>query len=207
MVVMRTAIYARVSLDKQETENQIAVLRKYCQAEGHEIVIEYVDEGFTGKNAKRPAFQQMLKAARNREFDLLLFWSLDRLSREGARETLNHLEWLTFHGVAWRSHTESYLDSAGIFKDVLISIMGTLAKQERIKISERTKAGLARVKAKGLPIGRQANTEAYERVRAARADNPAASERALARAVGCSNTTVKRALKEIDMKEPAPPTL
>ena len=43
-------------------------------------------------------------------------WSLDRLSREGVKATLDHLEELTSYGVAWRSHTEEYLDSCGIFK-------------------------------------------------------------------------------------------
>ena len=183
-------------MDKQETLNQLAVLRQYAQTSGHEVVIEYVDEGFTGKNANRPAFQQMLKAARNREFDLLLFWSLDRLSREGARETLNHLEWLTAHGVAWRSHTETYLDSCGPLKEAVISIMACIAKQERIKISERTKAGLARTKARGTVLGRRANETNYTAARQAKIDFPNASTRALARIVGCSAETVIRALKE-----------
>jgi len=45
---------------------------------------------------------------------VLLFWSLDRLSREGVLETLTHLQRLTGCGVAWRSFTEQYLDSTGI---------------------------------------------------------------------------------------------
>jgi DNA invertase Pin-like site-specific DNA recombinase len=82
----------------------------------------------------------MMLAASQRRFDLLLFWKLDRLSREGVRETLAYLTRLDGWGVAWRSFTEQHLDSAGIFKDVVISIMATLAEQERISISERTKA-------------------------------------------------------------------
>jgi DNA invertase Pin-like site-specific DNA recombinase len=59
-------------------------------------------------------------AASKREFDCLLFWSLDRLSREGTVETLNHLQRLTSYGVNYRSFTEQYLDSTGIFKEAVI---------------------------------------------------------------------------------------
>ena len=88
-----------------------------------------------------------------RKFDLLLFWALDRLSREGALKTLQHLDRLESYGVAYRSFTEPYFDSCGIFKEAVVSIVATLAKQERIRRSERTKAGLARVRAYGKRLG------------------------------------------------------
>src|SRR5215469_1938467 len=88
-----------------------------------------------------------------RKFDLLLFWALDRLSREGALKTLQHLDRLESYGVAYRSFTEPYFDSCGIFKEAVVSIVATLAKQERIRRSERTKAGLARVRASGKRLG------------------------------------------------------
>jgi DNA invertase Pin-like site-specific DNA recombinase len=68
--------------------------------------------------------------------------------------TLHPLQRLDSHGVAWRSFTEQYLDSTGIFKDAVISIMATIAKQENIRRSERVKAGLARVKRQGARFGR-----------------------------------------------------
>ncbi len=76
----------------------------------------------------------------------MLFWSLDRFSREGVLPTLKHLEMLTSYGIGWRSFTEQFFDSCGVFKEAIISIMATLAKQERVKRAERTKAGLARVR-------------------------------------------------------------
>ena len=57
------------------------------------------------------------------KFDLVLFWALDRFSREGVLETLQYLERLNSYGVAWRSYTEQYLDSAGVFKDAIVSII------------------------------------------------------------------------------------
>jgi DNA invertase Pin-like site-specific DNA recombinase len=58
-------------------------------------------------------------------------------------------------GVAWRSFQEPYFDSCGMMRDVVISIMATLAEQERLTISERTKAGLARTRKAGTRLGRR----------------------------------------------------
>jgi DNA invertase Pin-like site-specific DNA recombinase len=85
---------------------------------------------------------------------VLAFWSLDRLSREGTVETLNHLQQLTGYGVDYRSFTEQYLDSTGIFKEAVIGILAAVAKQERVRLSERTIAGLQRAKAAGRVGGR-----------------------------------------------------
>lgn len=54
----------------------------------------------------------------------------------------------------WHSYTEEYISSLGIFADAIIALMSCLAKQERIRISERTRAGLARVRAQGIKLGR-----------------------------------------------------
>ena len=85
---------------------------------------------------------------------MLAFWSLDRLSREGTVETLNHLQRLTAYGVDYRSFTEQYLDSTGIFKEAVIGILAAVAKQERVRLSERTVAGLERARAQGRVGGR-----------------------------------------------------
>lgn len=152
---MRCAIYARVSTkDKgQDPLNQLGQLREYCQRQGWEVVHEYVDL-CTGKTAQRPEFQAMFDAAYRREFDCVLFWSLDRFSREGVLETLQHLQRLTSFNVAFKSFTEQYLDGTGMFRDAVISILAAIAKQERVRISERTLAGLERARAKGRIGGR-----------------------------------------------------
>ena len=149
----RVAIYARVSTDKQDNENQLLQLREFAAKQGWQIVREYVDSE-TGSKSDRAEFKRMFEDASRGKFDLLLFWALDRLSREGVLETLQHLNRLTSYGVAWRSFTEQFFDSCGPFWEAVIAIMATLAKQERIKRSERTKAGLARAKAAGRRLGR-----------------------------------------------------
>lgn len=152
---MKTALYARVSTrDKgQDTENQLVQLRAFCKQQGWEISGEYVDRA-TGKNSDRPEFKRMFEDARLHKFELVFFWSLDRFSREGARETLNHLDRLKGYKVDFRSFTEHYLDSLGVFGEAILSILATLAKQERIRLSERTHAGLAVARSKGRVGGR-----------------------------------------------------
>lgn len=151
---MKVAIYARVSTDRQETDNQLAQLRDFCVKQSWEIVREYIDYE-SGVKSDRLEFQAMFLDASQRKFDLCLFWALDRLSREGALETLQHLNRLTGYGVNYRSFSEPYFDSCGIFKDAIIAIMATLAKQERVRLGERTKAGLQRARLLGKKLGRK----------------------------------------------------
>ena len=71
------------------------------------------------------------------EFDVVRFWSLDRFSREGVLETLQHLRVLTGHGCEWFSYREEYLRSIGPFRDAVLAILAVIAKQERVRLSER----------------------------------------------------------------------
>jgi len=152
---MNIAIYSRVSTkDKgQDVENQLRQLREFCGKQGWPIVREFIDHA-SGKRGDREQFQAMFAAASRREFDTVLFWSLDRFSREGVYETLQHLQRLTAYGIGYRSFTEQYLDSCGLFKDAVISILATIAKQERVRLSERTVAGLQRARQQGRVGGR-----------------------------------------------------
>jgi DNA invertase Pin-like site-specific DNA recombinase len=156
--MMRVALYGRVSTrDKgQDTENQLAQLREFASRQGWEVTQEFIDQA-SGGTSDRESLRQMFKAASQRRFDTLLFWSLDRLSREGVLPTLQYLTRLSDYGVQWRSFTEQYLDSTGIFKDAVIGILAAIAKQEKVRISERTKAGLDRARRQGKTLGRPKN--------------------------------------------------
>jgi DNA invertase Pin-like site-specific DNA recombinase len=96
------------------------------------VVSEFVDQE-SGATDERPQFQAMFQAASRGLFDVLLFWSLNHLSREGVYETLSHLNRLTGYGVYYRSFTEQWFGSYAIFREAVISIMATLAKQERVR--------------------------------------------------------------------------
>src|ERR1019366_4430564 len=147
---MRIALYARVSTrDKgQDTENQLLQLRQFCQQQGWTVVQEYVDQK-TGRTSDREAFQRLFQDAYEKRYDLCLFWALDRFSREGATDTLQHLRKLSNYGVQWKSFTEQYIDSAGMFGEVIISLLAMLAKQESVRRCERASAAYARLKSQG----------------------------------------------------------
>lgn len=152
---MRVAIYARVSTDNkgQDPENQLFQLREFCERQKWAIAEEYVDY-VTGETDKRPRFQALLAAAGRRKFDLVLFWALDRFSREGVLPTLKHLERLTAAGCGWKSYTEQFLDTMGPFSDAILAFLACIAKQENVRRSERTKAGLDRARRAGKVLGR-----------------------------------------------------
>jgi DNA invertase Pin-like site-specific DNA recombinase len=188
------ALYARVSTrDKgQDTENQLTQLREFCERQGWAIAHEYVDRA-TGKRSDREQFQRLFAAASERKFDLVLFWALDRFSREGVLETLNHLQRLNSYGVNWRSFTEQYLDSCGIFKDAVLSILATIAKQERVRLSERVTAGLEKARKQGRVGGRPRLV--VDRSVVARMDAEGHTTREIGEELGISAASVCRILK------------
>ena len=159
---MKVAIYARVSKDDkvQDPENQLAQLRAWCASAGHEVAKEYVEHVSGRKGAdKRVALATLLSDASRRQFSLVLFWALDRFSREGMVPTINHLQRLNADGVAFHSYTEPHLSTDNeLVRNVLLALLASLAKVEAQKISDRTKAGLARARAKGKRLGRPAVT-------------------------------------------------
>lgn len=90
-----------------------------------------------------------------RKFDCVLFWALDRFSREGMVPTIMHLQRLASYGIAFHSYTEAHLATDNeVVRNVLLALLASLAKLEALKISERTKAGMARARANGKRIGR-----------------------------------------------------
>jgi DNA invertase Pin-like site-specific DNA recombinase len=188
---MSIAIYSRVSTkDKgQDVSNQLRQLREFCSKQGWPVVAEFVDHA-SGKRSDRAEFQAMFVAASQREFDTVLFWSLDRFSREGVYETLQHLQRLTAYGVGYRSFTEQYLDSCGLFKDAVISILATIAKQERVRLSERTIAGLQRARLQGRIGGRP--RKECDRKKLAELRRSGFSFGQIAAQTGLSKTTVAR---------------
>ena len=131
--------------------------------------------------------------AHQKKFDVLLFWALDRFSREGSRQTLAYLTKLDEYKVKWHSYTEEYISSLGIFADAIISIMASLAKQERIRISERTKAGLVRIRKQGIRVGRPMSAD-IEKVIQLRQQNMSLA--VIAKECGISKTRVHQILKE-----------
>ena len=198
---MKAAIYARVSTADQETQNQLADMRTFAHSQGWEIAGEYLDQE-SGKTANRSHFQRLFEDAARRRFDVILFWALDRFTREGTLPTLQHLDRLTNYGVGFRSFSEPYLDSCGVFRDAVISILATIAKQERIRIAERTRAGVARARAQGKRIGRPPKEVTADQVRKLMVERNL-SRRAAAKKLGVSPAWVSKHLNNPIEKVPS----
>lgn len=188
---MRAALYCRVSTSGQDNDNQVGQLRQFAASQGWHVVLEYCDQT-SGSTSNRPEFRRMFEDASQRRFDILLFWSLDRLSREGVLETLQHLQRLTSYGVGWRSFTEQYLDSTGIFRDAVIGILAVIAKQERIRRSERTIAGLQKARRRGRVLGRPRVAVDGDLIRRLRAQGRSWGE--VEKETGIARSTAQRAV-------------
>jgi DNA invertase Pin-like site-specific DNA recombinase len=152
---MHVGIYARTSTTdgRQDTENQLSELRRFAETQGWEIVREYVDNE-SGSHPDRIEFRRLFADAAQRRFDLVLVWALDRLTREGVAETFEYIKRLASHGVQFVSFTEEHFRTTGPAGELMIAVAAWIAKQERIRISERVRAGLSRAKEKGTRSGR-----------------------------------------------------
>ncbi len=149
----KAVIYARVSTDpdKQEITNQLKPLKEYANALGCEITRVYTDY-CSGASSSRPEFQQMLLDATHGRFNTVLVWSLDRFSREGIFQTMAYLKKLQKSNVTLKSLQEGWLDTSEM-GELLLAIFSWVARQERLRLSERIKAGLKNpknVKAKNV---------------------------------------------------------
>jgi DNA invertase Pin-like site-specific DNA recombinase len=191
---LKVAIYARTSTDdgRQELTNQTRELHAYAERMGWKVVGEYLDQ-VSGRKADRPQFQAAMRDARKRKYDVLLFWSLDRLTREGVLKTLLILNKLTGYGVKYRSLQEQWIDSLGEFSDAIIGVLATVAKFEANRMSSRVRSGLARARAEGKVLGRPKAVLDRDRLAAMR--KKGMSLREIAAMTGKSAMTVQRLLK------------
>jgi DNA invertase Pin-like site-specific DNA recombinase len=140
----------------------------------------------------------VFEAAENREFDLLIFWSLDRFSREGIRKTVSYLRQLEDLGVRFRSYTEPYLSTENeLVSHILLAVLSYFAEYEAKKISRRTKAGLERARAEGKQIGRPSKFDQYRPQLEAMIEEEC-SKAEMKRRTGLAYNTVKKYLRRIE---------
>lgn len=191
-------IYARVSTkDKgQDVENQLVQQRRYAKAQGWKTR-EFIDHE-TGKHADRAAFQQLFEAASRREINMVLVWALDRFTREGVAKTFLHIQRLAGYGVQFESLTEAHFRTTGPAGELMIAIAAWIAEHERLRISERTKAGLAIARAKGIQLGRR--WKVFDRERAIKLRKEGMSWRKIARELKVGQSTIRHALKSVHQR-------
>ena len=151
----RAALWLRVSDPARQTpENQLAPLKAEAERRGLEVVKVYEvgESAFQGAHLK--ALSEVYADARAGRFKVLLVWSLDRLSRQGAAAILEIVTTLAERKVELVSLNEPWLDTIGTFREPLLAIMGWVAQYESERRSERTRAGLERARANGRVLGR-----------------------------------------------------
>ncbi len=193
----RAALYLRVSTDGQTTDNQRHVLVDVAQRRGWTITTAYEDAGISGSKGrdKRPGFDAMLKDATRRRFDVLMFWSIDRLGRSTAAVAAALAE-LEAAGVAIYADKEA-VDATTPHGRAMLQMAAVFAELERGMIRERVLAGLARVRAEGkIKLGRpriSGKTEDAIRARLAAGDGMLK----VARALGVGVSTVQRVSAEL----------
>ena len=193
----RVALYARVSTDKQSTENQLRELREVAQRLGWNVVGEFVDRGISGaKGPKdRPHLAALLRGVSRRDFDIVASWSVDRLGRS-LIDLVSLLQELHATGVDLYLHQQGINTTTPAGK-ALFGMMGVFAEFERGMIQERVRAGLARAKAKGTksgnPIGRPTVASRVEdHIRELRAQGLGMLK--IAKYAGCGVSVVQRVL-------------
>jgi len=187
------AIYARVSTDKQKVDMQLKELREFAKRSKYKIHKEYIDKGYTGANTKRPAFNEMMADAKQRKFDILLVWKLDRLSRS-LKDLINTLDDLGHSGVDFISY-DNKLDTSSPTGKLVFQIVGAVAEFEKDIIKERVRAGLNNAKKKGKTLGRPATAPmTIKKIRELK--EKGLSNYKIAKKLNIGEATVRRKLKE-----------
>jgi DNA invertase Pin-like site-specific DNA recombinase len=189
---MRTAIYARVSTADQNCEMQLRELREYVARRGWEIGAEYVDTGWSGAKASRPALDSMMRDAAQRRFDAVLVWKLDRFGRS-VRNCLDGIEALRLHGVRFLAVSQGIdTDESNPTARLMLHILAAVAEFEREMIRERVAAGVRNARLKGKHVGRR--RVVFDRDRAMKLQRQGRSIREIALALNVSPSTIHRSL-------------
>jgi len=151
---MRCAFYARVSTTDQNCETQLRELREYISHRGWKNAGEFVDTGFSGAKASRPALDRMMADAAQRKFDCIVVYKIDRFGRS-VLHLNQQLAALTSYGVRFIATSQSLdTDEKNPTSRLLLQILASVAEFEREMIRERTLSGIQAARAAGKVIGR-----------------------------------------------------
>ncbi len=190
---MKTAIYARVSTTDQNCEMQLRELREYVARRGWETAVEFVDSGFSGAKASRPALDKLMSSAARREFDCVLVYKIDRFGRS-VLHLSQQLAALTSYGVRFIAVSQGIdTDASNPSSRLMLTILAGVAEFEREIIRERTLSGVRAAKANGKTLGRPMRI--FRRDEVVRLREDGLSWRAIAKQLGVPVSTVVDAFK------------
>jgi putative DNA-invertase from lambdoid prophage Rac len=151
---MRCALYARVSTTDQNCEMQLRELREYISRRDWKSGGEYVDTGFSGSKASRPALDRLMADAAQRKFDCIAVYKIDRFGRS-VLHLNQQLAALTSYGVRFIATSQSLdTDEKNPTSRLLLQILASVAEFEREMIRERTLSGIKAAQAAGKIVGR-----------------------------------------------------
>lgn len=147
MSKIKSILYIRVSTEDQAKEGyslevQREFLESFAKREGFEIFQVYCDEGISAYSTRREALQQLIKDAKDRKFELVLVYKIDRFSRK-LKDLLNLVDELSSYGVGFKSATEPF-DSTTSAGKLMFQQLGSFAEFERNRISERVFPGMVK---------------------------------------------------------------
>jgi DNA invertase Pin-like site-specific DNA recombinase len=188
----RVGLYARVStLAGQSPEMQLVELREYAARRGWQVIEEYVDHGVSGAKESRPALNRLMADAKQRRFDVIAVWKIDRFGRS-LKHLVNALAELESLGIAFVSLKDS-LDLTTASGRLLFQLVAAMAEFERALIQERVRAGIRNARSKGRKLGRPRLEVDSGRIIRLRANG--ASLRAISVQLGISVGSVHRAVQ------------
>jgi DNA invertase Pin-like site-specific DNA recombinase len=188
---LHVAIYARVSTSNhgQDVNMQTRELKEYIERRGWQLVGEYIDAGISGSKERRPQLDRLMEDAHKRRFDVVCVWRFDRFARS-VSHLLRALETFRALGISFISFSEQ-MDTSTPTGKMVFTVLGAVAELERSLIVERVKAGLRNARAKGKRLGRPRAILDPSKIARLRAEG--CSWRKIARAMGCSARTCRRA--------------
>lgn len=194
--IRRIALYARVSTQRQATnesiQNQLSELRRFAKFNKYKIVKEYVDKGYSGMRADRPSYRALMRDSAEGKFDAVVCWKFDRFARD-VQELLSALKQFKECGISFISITEC-IDTGTNVGELVMTLLGGIAKFERNIIAERIQAGMERKRNEGKQFGRKPKLKDPTRVYKLRAKNKTLDE--IAEKLNLTKARVSQLLQE-----------
>lgn len=201
--IERVALYARVStLAGQSPEMQLVELREYAARRGWQVTEEYVDHGVSGAKESRPALNKLMADAKQRRFDMVAVWKIDRFGRS-LRHLVNSLAELESLGISFVSLRDS-IDLSSPSGVLMFQLIAAMSQFERSLIQERVRAGIRNARNKGRVLGRPRLEVDGGRIVRLRASG--ASLRTISEQLGISLGSVHRALTLRSKNRPSQPS-
>lgn len=193
---MKAALYARCSTKKQDLDSQLKVLNDWATKQGYEFIL-YQDLAISGRKNDRQGINDLMIAARNKEFNIVAVVELSRIGRSIGFicSTVKELSDLGIPIVLVNTNTT--IDYKTLEGSALVNAMAMAADIEMRLILDRNARGRQKIKDAGIKVGRKRLSEkkiiSVEAIKLM--DAKGMSLREIAKELGCSAPTIMRYIK------------